>query len=298
MKFEENFKNSIFSLIKKTSVELPLDIKNVLMSIGEDEGTASDNALKVIRENIKLAESLSRPLCQDTGTLLFYVRHSSGISQMEITKCINAAVISATKSGLLRANSVDSISGKNSGTNIGRGHPTIHFMEYETENEDKNNKFEIKLILKGGGCENVGVQYSLPDNQLNAGRDLDGVRKVILDAVCKAQGLGCSPGVLGVCIGGDRGAGYQCSKEQFLRKLDDKNKNCQLDALEKEIVESANSLGIGVMGFGGRNTLLGCKIGVLDRIPASYFVSVSYMCWAFRRQGIKLDEKNNITGWC
>ena len=152
-------------------------------------------------------------------------------------------------------------------------------------------------MLKGGGCENVGAQYSLPHTELGAGRDLDGVRKVILDAVQKAQGKGCGPGVLGVCIGGDRGAGYVNSKEQLLRDLDDTNEHKDLKKLEKDIVETSNKLGIGPMGFGGKTTLLGCKVGVLNRLPASFFVSISYMCWAYRRRGFVLASNYKIKEW-
>ena len=150
-------------------------------------------------------------------------------------------------------------------------------------------------MLKGGGCENVGAQYTLPNSALAAGRDLAGARKVILDAVVKAQGKGCGPGVLGICIGGDRGSGYIESKEQLLRSLTDKNPIKELANLEKSIVETANKLGIGPMGFGGKTTLLGCKIGHLNRLPASYFVSISYMCWAYRRQGVTLKSDNQLT---
>jgi fumarate hydratase class I len=155
----------------------------------------------------------------------------------------------------------------------------------------------VRLVLKGGGCENVGAQYSLPNEKLNANRDLDGCRKVILDAVLQAQGKGCGPGILGICIGGDRATGYEHSKEQFLRKLDDENANPELNGLECDILDTANKLGIGPMGFGGKTTLLGAKIGVLNRLPASFFVSVSYMCWAYRRQGVQLDPQGQITDW-
>ena len=156
---------------------------------------------------------------------------------------------------------------------------------------------EIRLVLKGGGCENVGIQYSLPDGRLGAGRDLVGVEKVILDAAYQAQGKGCGPGILGVCIGGDRATGYVHSKEQFLRRLDDTNPDAGLAALEARVVEKANRLGIGPMGFGGATTLLGCKAGVLNRLPASYFVSISYMCWAYRRQGATLRPDGTIQNW-
>jgi fumarate hydratase class I len=167
----------------------------------------------------------------------------------------------------------------------------VHFHQH------RSAEAKVRLILKGGGCENVGAQYSLPNEKLKANRDLDGCRKAILDAVLQAQGKGCGPGILGVCIGGDRATGYEHSKEQLLRVLDDANPNAELDKLEKDIVETSNKLGIGPMGFGGKTTLLGTKIGVLNRLPASYFVSVSYMCWAYRRQGAELGSDGSIAKW-
>jgi fumarate hydratase class I len=186
---------------------------------------------------------------------------------------------------------VDSITGKNDGTNLGPGSPVIHFHQHPASGTI------VRLVLKGGGCENVGAQYSLPNEKLNANRDLDGCRRVILDAVLQAQGKGCGPGILGVCIGGDRATGYEFSKYQLLRKLDDRNPNSELDKLEVDVVETANKLGIGPMGFGGKTTLLGVKIGVLNRLPASYFVSISYMCWAYRRQGFTLNPNGEIRDW-
>ena len=152
-------------------------------------------------------------------------------------------------------------------------------------------------MLKGGGCENVGAQYSLPNTKLKANRDLDGCRRVILDAVQQAQGKGCGPGILGVCIGGDRATGYEHSKTQFLRMLDDRNEIEQLSEMEQDILETANKLGIGPMGFGGNTTLLGVKICAVNRVPASFFVSISYMCWAFRRHGATLQSDGKIEQW-
>lgn len=284
---------SLLELIRVTSAELPDDVQKVILEAleREEKNTTAEYAMNIIKANIELAKKKSQPLCQDTGTVLFYVNHPVGFNQSKFTKLIEKAVVEATKKGYLRQNSVDSLTGENSGLNIGPGHPSIHYHEHSS------NKVEVRLMLKGGGCENVGAQYSLPHTALGAGRDLDGVRKVILDAVHKAQGKGCGPGVLGVCIGGDRGAGYIESKEQLLRKLDDTNSNKDLAELETEIVETSNKLGIGPMGFGGKTTLLGCKISALNRLPASFFVSISYMCWAYRRQGIELGTKNEIKKW-
>jgi fumarate hydratase class I len=102
--------------------------------------------------------------------------------------------------------------------------------------------------------------------------------------VHQAQGQGCAPGILGIAIGGDRGSGYAASKEVLNRPLDDANLDPQLDALERLLTTEANLLGIGPMGFGGKTTVLGSKITSLNRLPASFFVSVSYMCWAYRRR--------------
>ena len=285
--------DSLLEVIRRTSAEIPDDVHQAILDSLEREkkGTIAESAMKIIERNIDLAKTKSQPICQDTGSIIFYVDCPVGFDQMAFQEAAGEAVKLATKKGYLRQNSVDSITGKNDGTNLGPGSPTVHFHQH------RSPKIHVRLVLKGGGCENVGAQYSLPNEKLKANRDLDGCRKVILDAVLQAQGKGCGPGILGVCIGGDRATGYEFSKQQFLRKLDDENENEELNRLEQDIVETANKLGIGPMGFGGKTTLLGTKIGVLNRLPASYFVSVSYMCWAYRRQGVELDPEGIISQW-
>jgi fumarate hydratase class I len=285
--------DSLLELIRRASAEIPDDVHKAILDSLEREkkGTIAESAMKIIEQNIELAKNKSQPICQDTGSIIFYVDCPVGFDQLAFQEAAREAVKTATKKGYLRQNSVDSITGKNDGTNVGPGSPTIHFHQH------RSPEISVRLVLKGGGCENVGAQYSLPNEKLNANRDLDGCRKVILDAVLQAQGKGCGPGILGVCIGGDRATGYEFSKQQFLRKLDDQNENPELNRLEQDIVDTSNKLGIGPMGFGGKTTLLGTKIGVLNRLPASYFVSVSYMCWAYRRQGVKLDSEGKIEKW-
>ncbi len=285
--------DSLLELIRRASVEMPDDVHRAVVASLEREkqGTIARSAMKIIDQNIALARTKSQPICQDTGTIIFYVECPAGFDQIGFEEAARGAVKLATAKGFLRQNSVDSITGRNDGTNVGPGSPVIHFHQH------RPLETTVRLILKGGGCENVGAQYSLPHEGLKANRDLDGCRKAILDAVLQAQGKGCGPGILGVCIGGDRATGYEFSKEQFLRRLDDHNPNPELDRLEQDLVSTANKLGIGPMGFGGRTTLLGTKIGVLNRLPASYFVSVSYMCWAYRRQGIALGSQGEVRQW-
>jgi fumarate hydratase class I len=283
---------SILELIRRTSTVLPDDVVRAITAARktESEGSNADVALNVIGCNIGLARDNSLPLCQDTGTILFYVHTPAGYDQIEFEEIATEAVRAATKKGYLRQNSVDSVTGKNTGDNTGPGSPSFHFHQW------REPYVEVKLMLKGGGCENMNAQYSLPHPDLG-NRDLNGVENALLDCVLQAQGQGCGPGILGVCIGGDRGSGYGHAKEQLLRLLDDTNEDPELGALEQRVVEKANKSGIGPMGFGGNTTLLACKIGTLNRLPASFFVSIAYMCWAYRRRGVNLDLQGNATEW-
>lgn len=278
----------ILELVRFTSTSLPPDVEKKLRASldAEEAGSAAAGAIETLIKNVEMARKKSTPICQDTGTPIFYVHYPEGWSTRKLRKQIQDSVVVATGKAYLRPNSVDSITGKNTGDNSGDDHyPAIHFDEI-----DENKPLVIELMLKGGGCENVGAQYKLPDNQLGAGRDLEGVRKVVLDAVYQAQGKGCAPGTLGVAIGGDRGTSYLGSKETLYRPLDDTNPDPELAKLEERITKEANQLGIGPMGFGGNTTVLGTKIKGLHRLPASYFVSVSYMCWAYRRRKMTLQD--------
>ena len=292
-----SLKNSLLELITQTSTNLPPDVRAAMgLSVsGETPGTQSAQALQIIATNIDMALEDSGPICQDTGMPTFFVHSPVGVSQIEIRKAIHEAVAEATRIGKLRPNSVDSLSGKNSGNNLGDETPVIHFDQWE------NDVIEVKLILKGGGCENKNIQYSVPcelEHLGRADRNLEGVRKCILHSVWQAQGQGCAPGALGVCIGSDRAHGYDLAKQQLLRTLDDVNPNADLAALEAQIMEQANTLGVGSMGFGGKSSLIGCKIGAANRLPACFFVSVAYDCWAFRRLGVHLDAATGaITQW-
>jgi len=288
---------SLVELITQTSTNLPPDVRAAMgVAIAhETPGTQASQALGVIAANIDMAAQDEGPICQDTGMPTFFVHTPVGVNQIAIKKAIRAAVADATKRGKLRPNSVDSLTGKNSGDNLGVETPVIHFEQWEQD------EIEVKLILKGGGCENKNIQYSLPcelDHLGRADRTLEGVRKCILHAAWQAQGQGCAPGAVGVCIGSDRAHGYVLAKQELFRTLDDVNPVPELAGLENEIMVEANRIGVGAMGFGGKVSLIGCKITAANRLPASYFVSVAYDCWAFRRLGVRLDASTGaITGW-
>jgi fumarate hydratase, class I len=285
----EHFKSSMLELIVQTSTNLPPDVRAAMAEAAakETSGTQASSAMDIIATNIDMATDCSGAICQDTGMPTFEITTPAGINQIVMKEQIREAVAEATKLGKLRPNSVDSISGKNSGNNLGPGTPVFHWEQWENSDE-----IEVRLLLKGGGCENKNIQYSVPCELTSLGRadrTLEGVRKCILHAVWQAQGHGCSPGVVGVCIGGDRASGYQQAKDQLFRTLDDTNPDPQLAALEAYVMDVCNTFNIGPMGFGGATTLIGCKIGAMNRLPASFFVSVAYDCWAFRRLGVILD---------
>jgi len=291
------FLGSILDLVVKTSTDLAPDVRAAMKAALDQEpaGTQSAQALTIIAENIDQAADGEGAICQDTGMPTFEIRAPIGANLAWMSQQIRDAIAEATRRGKLRPNSVDSITGKNSGNNLGPGTPVIHFEQWDQD------EIEVKLLLKGGGCENTNIQYSVPCELPNLGRadrDLDGVRKCILHAVWQAQGKGCSPGAVGVCIGGDRTTGYAHAKQQLFRTLDDVNPDPVLAGLEAAIMKTVNVLGIGTMGFGGKTSLIGCKVGVLNRLPASFFVSVAYDCWAFRRLGVVLDPRDgSITRW-
>src|SRR5262245_421097 len=292
-----SFEQSLYDLIVQTSTNLPSDVRRSIAEATKQEDTKnrSSLALQTISLNIDMACESERPICQDTGMPTFFVATPVGFDQITLEEQIKDAVARATKAGKLRPNSVDSLTGKNSGDNLGPGTPVFHFHQH------RQDELEVKLLRRGGGCENKNIQYSLPQELpglRRADRALDGVRKCLMHAVYQAQGQGCSAGYLGVCIGGDRTSGYEAAKMQLFRKADDVNPVSELAELEDYVVENANKLGIGTMGFGGQVTLLGCKIGAMNRLPASFFVSVAYDCWAFRRLGVILDPKTGaIRRW-
>lgn len=274
----------LVELIRRTSTDLTEDVVDAIVKARckEPRGSMARSLLDQLLLNAERARETSVPICQDTGTPIFYVDYPAGTRTGAIRASILSAVRQATRKYYLRPNSVDPLTGANTGDNVGPGHPAIHFHEWGK----KSTRF--RLVLKGGGSENVGAQYSLPNAALSAGRDLHGVEKCVLDAVFKAQGKGCAPGIIGVGIGGDRGSSYVLSKEQFFRRLDDRNPNPLLRKIEERLLRNLNTLGIGPMGLGGNTTVLAVKAGVANRLPACYFVSISYTCWAFRRRSLVL----------
>jgi len=272
-------REEIVNLYKKAATSLPQDVEESLRraSRAERDGSTAEAALAAILENIRIAREKERPLCQDTGVPVFFVKVPRKRSQIEVKNAILEATRIATEEVPLRPNAVDTISDRNSGDNTGIGFPVIYF------DESYDDIITLDLMLKGSGCENVSQLYKLPLEELKAERDLDGVRRCALDAICRAQGRACPPYILGIGIGASRDQVTKLAKVQLMRDLEDTNSIMTLSELEKRLIAEINQLGIGPLGLGGKTTTLGVKIGVNHRHPASYFVEVCISCWADRR---------------
>ncbi len=284
-----NLHDAIVELYRQAATSLPSDIEAALRLafMREKKGSNARAALSTILENIKIARETERSICQDTGVPVFFIKAPVGLSRLTLKDEVLKATRIATKEIPLRPNAVDILTDKNSGDNTGIGFPILYFQEI------KSGKLVMDLMLKGSGSENISQLYKLPIAELGAERDLEGVRKCVLDTVCKAQGKGCPPYIIGVGIGASKDQVTKLGKEQLMRNLEDTNEHKILQELEKTLLNEINQLGIGPLGFGGKTTAMGVKIGVNHRHPASYFVDVSVSCWADRRARLVWKMENS-----
>ncbi|UCD57895.1 MAG: fumarate hydratase [Candidatus Hydrogenedentota bacterium] len=279
--------SEITDLYRRMATVLSTDVYDGLVKAraSEKKGSPAHVAISTIIENVGLAKSDSKPICQDTGYPVFFVTLPQNVSIPRVRAAIIEATRIATAEIPLRPNAVDSVTGKNSGDNTGTLWPLIYFDGWEKE------QVLIRAMLKGGGSENCGATYKLPDARLGAARNLEGARKAVLDAVHAAQGRACPPYVLGVALGGSKDGAARLSKEQLLRQLDDMNPTPELAQLEQRLIEETNSLGIGPIGIGGKTCVMAVKVGAAHRHAASYFVDVAFCCWADRKGTLEYDGK-------
>jgi fumarate hydratase class I len=278
---------AVGATITAAATRLPPDVTKALEhALAIEEDAASRSALAFIVDNIRLSAEAVSPICQDTGYPTCVVEIPRWYDKDKVAEIIRQELRRATQGAVMRPNAVHPLTQKNSGDNTGIGFPALSF------DETASDVLTLKLMLKGGGSENVSCQYRLPHAPLKAGRDLEGIRKVVLDGIFEAQGFGCSPGIVGVAIGADRAQGYALAKKQLFRKLDDVSEDPVMAGVEQTVLRQANELGIGAMGFGGRTTVLGVKATWAHRHPASFFVTLAYGCWALRRKTLRLAPDN------
>jgi len=276
---------AVVELLKVAATDLPDDVEQALASaLSKETGALPRSALSATLENICAARKDARPICQDTGVPIFFVTAARGTSYEGMADVLSEAVRIATRVVPLRPNAVDSLTGKNSGDGVGPGVPVIYFKEWQ------QHYHIIDLLMKGGGSENVGATYKLPDPAMGAQRDVDGVRRAVLDAVFRAQGRGCPPYIIGVGVAGTKDDAAVLSKRQLLRRLGDKSEVNGVSRFENEVLSEINSLGIGPAGLSGNTTALAVKMAVHARHPATFFVDVAFGCWAHRRRRMRFGD--------
>ena len=273
-----------FNLIRTAVINLPQDVKNALKKAYAEETVSTARIqLRTILDNIELAEQQQAPLCQDTGTITFYMKASAKTENLEQ---VEPALISATRRATceipLRPNAVNPFTQKNSDDNTGRYTPNI---QWEIVDGDG---LELTVVAKGGGSENASAL-----GMLNPSEGIKGLKKFIVDAVIKAGAQPCPPTILGVAVGGGADVAMQLAKKTLIKPLDQENPDPALAKLEREILEAVNMTGIGPMGLGGKTTALGVHVDYAFRHPASFPVAVAFSCWADRHASarIRSDEK-------
>jgi fumarate hydratase class I len=272
-------KQGIVELYRKVSTSLPPDVEQALVRAHarEPEGSSAGEELARMVQIAQSARGRKHLLCLDTGVPVFHVRAPKSLGHREIRETIVEATREATRRIPLQANAVDALTNTNTGDNTGEGVPVIHIAQSE------GSTLTVELSLMASGSENLGCLYSLPEEGLHAERNLEGVRRCVMDAVRLAGGRGCPPYTIGAGVAGTRDQAVSLSKEQLRRKLSDTNPREELRHLEERLLEDINALGIGPHGRGGKTTALGVKLGVHHRHPDSFFVDVSFACWSNRR---------------
>jgi fumarate hydratase subunit alpha len=274
-----------FNLIKQAAIYLPQDVKQALQKAYERETSKTGKTqLKAILENIQLAENQEAPVCQDTGTITFYLKAGSQAKNLDrVETALVTATRKATREIPLRPNAVDPFTQKNTGDNTGRFAPYLHWEIVS------GNNFELTVMLKGGGSENVSTSGMLIPSE-----GINGLKKFVIDAVINAGAQPCPPTILGVAVGGGADIAMELAKKALLRPLGEANSDGKLAEIEREILEAANMTGIGPMGLGGKTTVLSVHIDYAHRHPASFPVAVAFNCWAARRASARLRADDTI----
>jgi len=274
-----------FNLIKQAVIYLPEDVKRALRKACTEETSETGRTqLRAILENVELAEKLQVPVCQDTGTITFYVKASSQVKNLHrVEAALVAATRRATREVPLRPNAVDPFTRKNSGDNTGRFAP---YLQWEIVPGDG---LELTVMIKGGGSENVSAVGMLIPSE-----GIRGLKRFVVDAVIKAGAQPCPPTILGVAVGGGADVATKLAKKALLRPLDEASSDRGLAELEREILEAANMTGVGPMGLGGKTTVLGVHVDYAHRHPASFPAAVAFNCWAARRASARLSADGKV----
>jgi len=283
--FQSFIENVAVKLLQLAVTELPRDVEEALRRASiEEESESGKTQLRTILENLEAAKNQGVPMCQDTGIIIFNIEVGSEFRGMgEIEKALYNATVRATKEIPLRPNAVNPFTHENTGNNTGRNIPFIYWRIVP------GSGLNITVMPKGGGSENVCTL-----GMLDPGSGVKGLKKFVIDTIINAGAKPCPPNIVGVAVGGGADIATKLAKAALLKPLDQPNPDPKLAKLETELLEAANSTGIGPMGLGGKITVLGVKLDYSHRHPASYPVAVAFQCWAARRASAYIDSNCNV----
>jgi len=281
---ETDIQNATVELLRRTVVRLPPDVEAALRKAYEAEtDEVPKMQLKAILDNIDMASEGNTPMCQDTGVPIFYVTLPRDCA-VDVGKGIVDGVRLATKEVPLRPNGVHPLTRKNPGDNVGERMPYINWKVGDQDH------IEISVMTKGAGSENMSQMAMLTPSQ-----GLKGVKEFVLNTVLRAGSNPCPPTILGVGIGGSSDICMKLAKEALLRPIDVRHRDPEIAALETDLLEAVNMLGIGPMGLGGRTTTLGINVEYAYCHTASLPVGVNVQCWAGRHGTVRIQPDGKAT---
>ncbi len=278
----KEFKETLKEMLQLSATRIPEDVVEKLEEAREkEENETAEEQLGNILKNLEVAEKKGKPLCQDTGTPIFFIKKSPQKSlDFNLRKTVGEAVEESTETIPLRSNIVDPITRKNLETNTGLKNPIIHLIPSKSD-------LEVEIMLKGGGSENWSKLF-----MLNPTASEEKIMEKILDFVEEAGGQFCPPGIIGVGIGGTADYASYLAKKSLLKPLTEENSSSKLKELEEKITEKANAIGSGPMGMGGDTTVLGTRIEKAGCHTASLPLGINLQCWAARRSKARLADND------
>ena len=279
---------ALVEAVRLAVTTIPEDTVEALRKAHErEENEIARFNLENILKAIEIGREKSIPVCQDTGTMTFFVK--AGVESpflSEIEGAIVKAVRRATQEVPLRPNAVDVLNGRNSGDNTGKGVPVIHWELVD------GDEVEVAVLPKGGGSENCSALA-----MLTPGEGWEGVKRFVVERIKNCGGKPCPPVIVGVGVGGGADYSLKLAKKALLRSVGERNSNERIAEIEGELLGEINALGIGPMGMGGKTTALDVKIEVAHRHPASFPVGLVIQCWANRRAFLRLKPDGRVEVW-
>jgi fumarate hydratase subunit alpha len=273
---------SIVDAVKKLCMEANYSIEPDMLrafdrALGTERSPAGKHVLQILKDNAELARTKKIPYCQDTGTVICFVELGQDVHVTGggLADAINEGVRQGYTEGYLRASIVRSPFDR---VNTGNNTPAVLHVEVVP-----GVAMKIQLMAKGGGCENRS-KYKM----LTPAEGVDGVKEWILECIKTAGPDACPPLIAGVGVGGNFEKAALLSKKALFRELGAPNPDPFVDAVEKDVLDSANRLGIGPQGYGGDTTAFGIHILTYPCHITNLPVAVTIECHAHRHKEVTL----------